>query len=204
VKHSGTPLLILAGVGTGKTETLMRKYAYLLASGIWPRSIMCVTFTNKAAREMQERAAQVLKKNPKDLDGSWINTFHSLSLKILKENQNYSKVGLSDDFHVVDDKEQVNVLKELLKDDDTTKNLLMQIVTEERRAANNHGMVKYPPYPRIARVIDSYKNACIYPEDPDFDINKYSRFDAAVFRTVYSPYQELLLIKNGADFGDLI
>jgi DNA helicase-2/ATP-dependent DNA helicase PcrA len=122
VKHSGTPLLILAGVGTGKTETLMRKYAYLLASGIWPRSIMCVTFTNKAAREMQERAAHVLKKNPKDLDGSWINTFHSLSLKILKENQNYSKVGLSDDFHVVDDKEQVNVLKDLLKDDDETKN----------------------------------------------------------------------------------
>lgn len=80
----------------------------------------------------------------------------------------------------------------------------MRIVTDERRAANNNGMVKYPPYPRIARVIDSFKNACIYPEDPDFDINKYSTFEAAVFRTVYSPYQELLLVKNGADFGDLI
>ena len=97
----------------------------------------------------------------------------------------------------------MNVLKELLKDEDTTKDLLMQIDTEERRAANNH-RVKHPPYPRIARVIDSFKNACIYPEDPDFDIDKYSRFDAAVFRTVYSPYQELLLIKNRADFGDLI
>ena len=52
VKHTGSPLLILAGVGTGKTETLMRKYAYLLASGIHQKSIMCVTFTNKAAREM--------------------------------------------------------------------------------------------------------------------------------------------------------
>ena len=61
VMHKGSPLLILAGVGTGKTETLMRKYAYLIGvRNKLPKNIMCVTFTNKAAKEMQKRAAQRL------------------------------------------------------------------------------------------------------------------------------------------------
>ena len=119
---------------------------------------MCVTFTNKAAREMQERAAHVLKVKPRQLEGSWINTFHSLSLRMLKENQNYKLVGLKDDFHVVDEKEQIGALKNLLKDDNETSNLLMQIVTQERNEKNNFGRVRCPPYSRIARVIDGFKN----------------------------------------------
>ena len=205
VKHTGSPLLILAGVGTGKTETLMRKYAYLLASGIHQKNIMCVTFTNKAAREMQERAAHVLKMNPKDLGGSsWINTFHSLSLRMLKENQHYKMVGLADDFHVVDDKEQVSVLKELLEEDKSTKQKLMQLVTDERRSKNNFALVRSPPFARIAKIIDTFKNACIFPESDEFESRKYSKFEQSIYMSVYGPYQELLLRKNGADFGDLI
>ncbi len=100
--HSGRPLLILAGVGTGKTETLMRKYAYLIAKGVDPTQIMCVTFTNKAAKEMQKRAAHILNLSLKDLDGSWINTFHSLSNKILEDEKNFEKAGLKEKYHILD------------------------------------------------------------------------------------------------------
>jgi DNA helicase II / ATP-dependent DNA helicase PcrA len=79
-------LLILAGVGTGKTETLMRKYAYLIAKGVKPKRIMCVTFTNKAAKEMQKRASSILGIDQSELDGSWINTFHSLANRILRDD----------------------------------------------------------------------------------------------------------------------
>lgn len=85
VRYTKRPLLILAGVGTGKTETLMRKYAYMIGhKGILPRNIMSVTFTNKAAKEMKKRAVKVLKCESSALDTAWINTFHSLSLKLLR------------------------------------------------------------------------------------------------------------------------
>ncbi len=64
----------------------------------------------------------------------------------------------------------------------------MQIVTEERNSKGNFGRVRNPPYSRIARIIDGFKNQCIYPEDPEFNINMYTNFDAAVFRNVYSDY----------------
>jgi DNA helicase II / ATP-dependent DNA helicase PcrA len=98
------PLLILAGVGTGKTETLMRKYSYLIGhKGYHPTNIMSVTFTNKASRSMKERAAKILKCTLKALDCAWISTFHALSLRILKENNNYKLVGLKDDFHPLEE-----------------------------------------------------------------------------------------------------
>ncbi len=101
--HRGSPLLILAGVGTGKTETLMRKYAYLIgARKKKPKNIMCVTFTNKAAQEMQKRAATKLDCDKEYISKSWINTFHSLSNKLLRENDNHKLVGLKDDYHILD------------------------------------------------------------------------------------------------------
>ena len=95
-------MLILAGVGTGKTETLMRKYAYLLSKGINPSRIMCVTFTNKAAKEMKKRAASILESDLDYFDKAFINTFHSLSYRILKTDKNYLHVGLKEDFHILD------------------------------------------------------------------------------------------------------
>ena len=118
--HKGSPLLILAGVGTGKTETLMRKYAYLIgARNKHPRNIMCVTFTNKAAKEMQKRASQRLGYDEEQISDSWINTFHSLSNKLLRENENYKLVGLKDAYHILDPEDQVKQIKlNLMHNDD--------------------------------------------------------------------------------------
>ena len=89
-------------MGTGKTETLMRKYAYLLAQGVSPWKIMCVTFTNKAAKEMQTRAATILQEDEDLFEGAWINTFHSLSNRILRQDKNCDLIGLKSDYHILD------------------------------------------------------------------------------------------------------
>ncbi|TNV83096.1 hypothetical protein FGO68_gene12902 [Halteria grandinella] len=199
------PLLILAGVGTGKTETLMRKYAYLIGHLRYdPSNILSVTFTNKAAKEMKHRAAKILNCPYKRLKEGWISTFHSLSLRILKEHSNYKLVGLKDEFHILDPPDQKKLLKELLKEDIATSRLLMDIVLKMKREKGDTSMVKQVPYGKICKSIDKFKNFCIFPEDPNFEKMKFKDFDTAVFRTVYKPYQELLLQRNSVDYGDLI
>jgi DNA helicase-2/ATP-dependent DNA helicase PcrA len=82
VEYCESHLLINAGVGTGKTETLMTKYVYLLThEGYQENEVLAITFTNKAAREMEER----IKKINKDMENMWIGTFHSIALKMLRQ-----------------------------------------------------------------------------------------------------------------------
>lgn len=89
---------------------------------------MCVTFTNKAAKEMQKRAALKLGYGEEYIEDSWISTFHSLSNKLLHEHENYKLVGLKDGYHILDTEDQVKQIKELLKLDENTKRQLMDIV----------------------------------------------------------------------------
>ena len=127
--HKGSPLLILAGVGTGKTETLMRKYTYLIgARKKKPHNIMCVTFTNKAAKEMRKRAALRLNCLEEEIAKSWINTFHSLSNKLLLEMDNYKLLGFKEGYHILDTEDQVKQIKDLIKNDENTKRTLINIV----------------------------------------------------------------------------
>jgi DNA helicase-2/ATP-dependent DNA helicase PcrA len=159
-------LLILAGVGTGKTETLMHKYAYLISHiRVQPRNIMSVTFTNKAAKEMKKRAVKILQCSFSDLDDAYINTFHSLSYRILRERDNYLKVGLKDEFHVLDTSDQKRLIKEALKDDKNTKDTLMRIVKEVKMSKGDISQVREVPYGKVAKAIDKFKNSCIFPED---------------------------------------
>ena len=95
--------MIMAGVGTGKTHTLMTKFSYLMMEmKVSHHNIMAVTFTNKAAKEMRERAELAYGKK---LDSPWIGTFHSLSLKMFRNYHNYEKVGIRHDFHILDEKD---------------------------------------------------------------------------------------------------
>jgi DNA helicase-2/ATP-dependent DNA helicase PcrA len=88
---------------------------------------MCVTYTNKAAKEMQTRVASLIGIKNQDLTSAWINTFHSLSLRLLIENGNYKLVGLKDKFHILDTEDQERQIKELLKFDSSSKKVLMDI-----------------------------------------------------------------------------
>lgn len=98
-----SPLLIVAGSGTGKTRTITHRIAYLIEQGVNPENILAVTFTNRAAKEMRERAEAILRRQTGSL---FIGTFHSLGLKIIKENR-------EEGFVLYDKNEQINLLKKL-------------------------------------------------------------------------------------------
>src|SRR5438445_8030569 len=112
------PVLILAGAGTGKTRVITYRIAHMVAKGILPANILGVTFTNKAAREMQERVARLLPRSQKSESRSQndlrptICTFHSLCVRILR--QHIEKLGYKRNFVIYDESEQLSAVKKIL------------------------------------------------------------------------------------------
>ncbi len=104
------PVLILAGAGSGKTRALTYRAANLMDQGVAPWRILCLTFTNKAAREMKERIRTLVGE---DADEAWISTFHSSCARILRRD--IEKLGYSRSFAIYDDDDQNAVVKEILK-----------------------------------------------------------------------------------------
>jgi DNA helicase-2/ATP-dependent DNA helicase PcrA len=135
VLHSGGPLLILAGAGSGKTRVITVKIAYLIASGVDPRDILAVTFTNKAAGEMRERAAAMADSAGEVM----IRTFHSFGAWLLRRNA--AAAGLDRAFSIYDDDDSVSLLRTLYP--------------EEHRGTLT----------RYARLISRAKDYCLEPGD---------------------------------------
>lgn len=105
-------ILVLAGAGTGKTRVLTSKIAYIIKSNLaFPSQILAVTFTNKAANEMKERVANMTGL---DINSMWINTFHSIAARILR--QNGELIGIKQDFMIADQGEQTSIVKQILTD----------------------------------------------------------------------------------------
>lgn len=115
------PVLVLAGAGSGKTGVITNKIAYLIRDcGYKAYHVVALTFTNKAAREMKERAGKMLRADEKK--GLWVSTFHTLGLRILKEDGHH--IGLTRDFSIFDQRDCFEILKEIVKyDDKELKNL---------------------------------------------------------------------------------
>ena len=112
VKYIDGPLLVLAGAGSGKTKVLTTRIAYLVDGiGIDPQSILAITFTNKAAKEMKERVIKMLGNVAYQIQ---ISTFHSFGLTILKEY--YDKLGYEKNFTILDSDDTLTVVKKILKD----------------------------------------------------------------------------------------
>src|SRR5215470_4449714 len=110
VLHSGKPLLILAGAGSGKTRVITTKIAWLIREqGIDPRSILAVTFTNKAAREMSERARRIDER----AEGAMLRTFHSFGAWFLRRNG--SLAGIDSSFVIYDDDDVVSLLANIME-----------------------------------------------------------------------------------------
>ncbi len=111
VEHTEGPLLILAGAGSGKTRAITMRTAYLIYTGVRAGSVLAVTFTNKAAKEMKERVKSMMKgKNGTPV----VSTFHSLCLKILRREIEH--LGYRKDFTIYDTSEQVSLLRNILSD----------------------------------------------------------------------------------------
>ncbi len=111
VMHVGGPLLIVAGAGAGKTKTITHRIAHLIQSGVNPRALLAVTFTNKAAGEMRERVAVLLGES---IGKPFITTFHALGARLLREFA--EEAGIPKDFTVWDRDDSVRVIKKALKD----------------------------------------------------------------------------------------
>src|SRR3954453_21454751 len=103
------PLLVIAGAGSGKTRTLSYRVAYLLENGIDPRNVLLLTFTNKAAREMLNRVANLL---PVDASGLWGGTFHSVGNRILRRHG--TALGYSSGFTIMDREDQKDLINTVI------------------------------------------------------------------------------------------
>ncbi len=172
-----SPLLILAGAGSGKTRVLTLRIAYLVEERkVAPWEILAVTFTNKAAGEMKERVAGLLGSRGRDV---WVSTFHSSCLKILRREIGALK-GYSRDFVIYDDRDSRNLVKRILKD-------LGSPPTTNPRA--------------IRAAIDRAKNEAKSPADLMNDPPVGLPPKAA---EIYAIYQDRLKASNALDFGDLI
>lgn len=112
VTHSGTPLLVVAGAGSGKTRVLTSRIAYLMASrGVDPHEILAITFTNKAAGEMKERVAQLVGNRAKII---WVSTFHSASVRILR--QEAGRLGYKSTFSIYDQADSLRLITLVMRD----------------------------------------------------------------------------------------
>jgi len=173
VLHKNGPMLVLAGAGSGKTKVLTSRIATLIETGISPANILAITFTNKAAKEMRDRV-----KNLIGFDANYIqiSTFHSLGLKLIKEN--YEFLGYDKNFIILDSDDTLTIVKKLMKDLNMNP--------------------KYYNARELRNKISSAKNELITPEK-----FKKIEFDEKVI-TLYKKYCEKLKQGNSVDFDDLL
>lgn len=120
VLHKDGPLLILAGAGSGKTKTITHRIFHLVSEGVSPRQILAITFTNKAAKEMRDRVNHLLESSPlaklaiSGNESPFVSTFHSLGVRIIKENS--KELGIPRHFTIFDKGDSLKAVKEILKD----------------------------------------------------------------------------------------
>ena len=172
------PCLVVAGAGSGKTRVLTSRVVHIIKEKkAWPTQILCVTFTNKAAREMLNRITTMLNEKVSSLP--WLGTFHSVSAKILRRHA--EAVGLNSRFTIIDQEDQLRLIKNICK-------------------AENIDTKKVSPQ-FILAFINRWKNKGLLPKN--VVIKNGIPLERAILN-VYKFYQERLKILNSCDFGDLI
>ena len=170
------PLLVLAGAGTGKTRVITVRTAFLLKEGVSPESILLVTFTNKAAREMRERLQKMVGKKSESLT---CGTFHSFCIRLLREH--HDKLGLPEGFGICDSSDQMTAIKAALR----------ELRIDEQQVN-----------PRAAQSrISLYKNSCVSPSQAiDEAADDWELAVAHCFRK----YEEHLQRSRVLDFDDFL
>ena len=174
VEHVEGPCLVMAGAGSGKTKVLTTRIINLIEEGINDYNILAITFTNKAAAEMRDRV-----RNMYGDVRSFIGTFHSLGLRIIREN--YELCGLFNNFNIIDSDDVLSIIKKIMKN-------------------NNIDPKKFSPY-AIRNKISFIKNELL----SDVELDKFfnTEFDKMV-KNIYFKYQSILADSNVVDFDDLL
>lgn len=174
VMHMAGPCLVLAGAGSGKTRVLTTRIAYLIASGIPSYNILAITFTNKAAKEMKERVETLVPGNY-----AFLGTFHSLGVRILRENS--KECGLESNFTILDSDDVLSLIKRIMKNKEIDpKEISPSYVRNRISFIKNENL--------STREIDNLFNTV--PEKKALEI--------------YQTYQELIHKNNSVDFDDLL
>ena len=178
VLHIDGPLLIVAGAGSGKTKVLTSRIAHIIREKkAFPNQILSVTFTNKAAKEMQNRVSAMLGSAATGL--SWLGTFHSICAKLLRKHA--SAANLNSNFTIIDTDDQIRLIKNICK-------------------AENIDIKQLAPR-FILAIIDRWKNKGYYPNE--VVINNRDIYEKTIL-PLYKIYQQKLIDLNSCDFGDLI
>ena len=173
IRYLDGPLLVLAGAGSGKTRVITQKIAYLIQDcGFSPSNIAAITFTNKAAKEMQERVAQLLKGKP---EGLTISTFHSLGVRILREEAKV--LGYKPRFSIFDATDCYGIISDL------------------------SGSADKATIRRLQTLISNWKNALVSPDRALADAENDTEKLAA---QAYASYAATLKAYQAVDFDDLI
>lgn len=174
VEHVDGPCLVMAGAGSGKTKVLTTRIINLIEEGINDYNILAITFTNKAAAEMRDRVYNMYG----DVR-TFIGTFHSLGLRIIREN--YELCGLFNNFNIIDSDDVLSIIKKIMKN-------------------NNIDSKKFSPY-AIRNKISFIKNELL--SDAELDKFFNTEFDKMV-KNIYFKYQSILAESNVVDFDDLL
>jgi len=177
VKHEGSPLLVVAGAGSGKTRVLTRRIAYLLAErNVAPYEVLAITFTNKAAGEMKERVAQLVGDRAKMM---WVSTFHSACVRILRKEA--SLLGYTNSFTIYDQSDSLRLITLVMRD-------------------MNLDAKRYAPR-AVASLISQAKNELMGAADY---LNQAKDQFQEIVAQVFAIYQKRLTGANSMDFDDLI
>ena len=175
VMASTGPVLVLAGPGSGKTRVLTQRVAYLIGyMGVRPYHIVAVTFTNKAAREMENRVTNLLGQSTRGLT---LGTFHAICAKLLRREAEH--LPFESNYVIFDADDQVSIVKRVLKD--------LNVNDKLYRPTGVHA------------AISNAKNELILPDG--YPVQTYRD---EVVKRVYERYQQALLTSNALDFDDLL
>ena len=180
VKHRGSPLLIVAGAGSGKTSVLTRRIAYLLQQGVAPWEILAITFTNKAAAEMRERVMDLVGPQAERM---WVSTFHSTCVRILRANAHLAE-GLNSNFTIYDSDDSKRLITLVIKDHDLD-------------------IKEFSPRGTLS-VISNWKNELVGPDEAMQDAKTSHNVHREKIATLYRDYQQRLRGANAVDFDDII
>ena len=172
------PVLVLAGAGTGKTRVLTTRLAHILHSGrAHPGQVLAVTFTNKAAREMKDRVAELLQR---PVEGWWLGTFHSLAARMLRRHA--ERVGLKPNFTIIDTDDRLRLLKQVIA---------AEGIDDKRWPARLLGF-----------AIERWKDRGLTPDK--LSLEEAGELAGGRMPALFHSYQERLAQLNAADFGDLL
>ena len=181
--HKDGPVMVIAGAGSGKTRVLTYRIAYLMEMGVDPFSILALTFTNKAAREMKERIASIVGQS--EAKSLWMGTFHSIFARILRTEAEY--LGYSSNFSIYDTQDSERLISSIIKELKLDKDLYKYKSIRNRISSLKNNLV----------TVKAYFNN---PELIQFD--KESR--KPMFGKIYQTYVERCFKASAMDFDDLL